>query len=449
MNVDRLPPHSPDAELGILGCIFTDPRVSLDFCEESLPANEDVFYDLRHSTIFKAFRSMRSNGIPIDTITTVQFLKDAGHLDEVGGAVYIASLPDFTPSAANIEYYVAIVKEKFLLRKMIHCCTETVSRIYDFKGEVHELVDRFESDALKLRGHIETLQAFVDIRATQQKLVNDYEAASKGGLAMGILSGYPDLDRVAGGMMPQEMIVVAGLRSTGKTTLAMNIAHRVAKDGMGVGIVSLETSGEKLVHRMLAGIGQYDASLLLRGIKTEGLSDKTMLAFDGLKKFRDRVFIDESGAMTGPKLSAKGRRMVNLGAKLLIVDYLQLLIIPGKSEYERVTGASRTVKNLAKELKVPVIVVASLSRESDRDSRAPKLSDLRASGQIEYDADKVILLHSEDEGPVRTVTANVAKNKDGNTAKVQFTFFASQFRMESVAHVDSRDVPKPRRQHND
>jgi replicative DNA helicase len=390
--------------------------------------------------MFRAMRELRDKGVPVGEVTFYHHLKDTNQIDDAGGLEYLLGMPD-KGVIGEMERYAAIVREKFLLRRMVACCTDLVARVYEHQGEASELLDQFETDCLGLRRHLETVTPFVDIAAVQQELVNEYELAANGGKAMGLLTGYPDLDAMAGGMMPQEMIAIAGLRSSGKTSLAMNIAKRVAESGVVVGIQSLETSGKKLIHRMLAGIGRYDASLLLRGIKTAGLADQTMAAFRQIKTFRDRLIIDESGSITPEQLGAKSRRMIKLGAKLLIVDYLQLLIVPGKSEYERVTAASRCVKKLAKSLNVPVIVVASLNRESDRDSRKPKMSDLRASGQIEYDLDKAILLHSEDTAPIRKVTADVAKNKDGGVGEVGFTFYAPQFRFESIAKIDEKDVP--------
>src|SRR5947208_2645855 len=229
-RVDRLPPHSPEAEKGVLGCVLLSPNDCMAECIEKFKSGAEVFYDLRHQTIFSALAEMYDGREAIDIITLQQRLKNKQILEEVGGIPYLATLPDTVPSSANLSYYLDIVQEKYLLRKMIHTCTDVVSRVYDYEGEVDALMDEVERDILRIsesrvQSHTNTIKELV------KKAINTIEDFhQRQGMLTGVGTGFTDLDKMTSGLHPGEMIVIAARPSMGKTSLAMNIAEHASID---------------------------------------------------------------------------------------------------------------------------------------------------------------------------------------------------------------------------
>jgi replicative DNA helicase len=442
--VDRLPPHSIEAEQGVLGCCL----LSQDVIGEAMllfPSGADVFYDLRHRTIYSTLIEMFQAGDHVDTLTVVQRLRDRGQLDQVGGMAFLASLPEATGCALNLRYYADILTEKYILRKAITLCTSTAGAAFDCPPEVDNFLSDFERAALLIRQGVETGRGRADVSAVQQQLVSDYEAAMTSQTLMGISTGYSDLDRKLGGLTGQELIVIGGVPSSGKTTLALNIAVRAAHAGVTVSIMSLETSAKSLVHRIHCILGQVDGAAFLKGTALQGHFEKMSLGVNRTAAIRTRLMLHDT-AMTDGQLFAAARQDYQAGARLFIVDYLQLLQTRGKDEFERVTNASKALKNLAKELNCPVIAVSSLSRPNE--DRKPVLRDLRQSGQIDYDVNKALLLYCKDSTTdIHDVDCIIAKNKDGETGEVRFTFLASQFRFELRSPIDDDNIPPP--PHND
>src|SRR5882672_1037421 len=249
-TVDRLPPNSAEAEQGVLGCILLSPNDCMGECITTLKGGSEVFYDLRHQTIFDLLAEMFDKREAIDMITVHQRLKDKQLLEQVGGIGYLAGLRNVVPSAANLSYYVEIVQEKFLLRKMIRVCTEVVSRAYEHEGEVAALMDEVERDVLRIsesrvQNHANTIKQLVN------KAINTVEDFhQRGGALTGIGTGFTDLDKMTTGLHGGEMIVIAARPSVGKTSLAMNIAEHVAIDEqLPVGVFSLEMTAASLVLR--------------------------------------------------------------------------------------------------------------------------------------------------------------------------------------------------------
>ncbi len=439
-TAERLPPHSPEAEKGVLGCILLSPNESIIECVSALRIGKEAFYDLRHQVIYENIVAMSEQRQPIDIITLQQWMKDNGELEMVGGILYLSALPETVPSSSNLGYYLEIVLEKFTLRKLIATCTGVIRRVYEYEGEFNEFLNGVEREILSIRQSIESgNRGIADITKIQEQLQQEYEDAAGGKTPMGLLTGFPDLDRISGGMMPQEMIVLAGLRSTGKTSLALNIATNVARQEVTVGVISLETSAKKIVHRKLCTLGQMNGGKLQRGDVTDELIRKATIAQSEMKKIRSRILISDDGNQTTQGVSTTARRMYQRGARLIIIDMLQLINGKGKDENEKTADASKQIKGLAKELDIPIIILSSMNRESAKEIRRPRLSDLRNSGQIESDADKVYLLYSESENnnPIRDVKMDIAKNKDGELGTVTFTFFAPQFRMGSQTKIET------------
>jgi len=456
-KVDRLPPHSPEAEQGVLGCALLLPKECMGECIEKFKGGEEVFYDLRHQTIFNALSEMYDAKEPIDVITVQQRLKDKQLLEQVGGIAYLSALPDTVPSAANLSYYLDIVREKFLLRKMIRICTEVVGRVYDHEGDVDELMDEVERDILRL-GESRVQSQTNTIKELVHRAINTIEKFHQGqGQLSGVGTGFGDLDRMTNGLHGGEMIVIAARPSMGKTSLAMNIAESVAiEQRLPVGVFSLEMTSESLVLRMLCSRSRVN----LRNVREGFLAERDFPKLTGAagKLANSPLFIDDSSALSILQLRAKARRMSQqYGIKLFVVDYLQLLHSTARraeNRQQEIADISSGIKSLAKELNVPVIVLSQLNREIEREKgRPPRLSDLRESGAIEQDADVVGLLYKpksgseDDEGgggaeeDALPVNLLIAKQRNGPTGDVELTFLKSYTRFESKAKVSDEDVP--------
>jgi replicative DNA helicase len=456
-RVDRLPPHSPEAEQGVLGCALLSPNECMGECIERLKEGEEVFYDLRHQTIFRTLAEMYDHQEPIDIITLQQRLKNQQLLEEVGGIAYLSALPDAVPSAANLSYYLDIVQEKSLLRKMIHTCTEVVGRVYDFEGEVDALMDEVERDILRIsESRVQSQTA--KIKDLVHRAINTIEKFHQGkGQLTGVGTGFADLDKMTSGLHGGEMIVIAARPSMGKTSLAMNIAEHVAiEQRLPVGVFSLEMTSESLVLRMLCSRSRVN----LRSVREGFLAERDFPKLTGAagKLANAPLFIDDSSGLSILQLRAKARRMAQqYGVKLFVIDYLQLLHSTSRraeNRQQEIADISSGIKALAKELNVPVVVLSQLNREIEREKgRPPRLSDLRESGAIEQDADVVGLLYrpksgsEEDEGAVGVeedalpVNLLLAKQRNGPTGDVELTFLKSYTRFESKAKVSDEDVP--------
>ncbi len=452
---DRLPPHSPEAEQGVLGCILISPNDCVGECVEKFKEGAEVFYDLRHRTVFETLVEMYDERQAIDIITLQQRLKNKQRLDEVGGLAYLNSLPDTVPSAANLSYYLDIVLEKHVLRRLISTCTEVVGRVYGHEGQVDSLLDEVERDILRIS---ETrVEGKTDkIKDLVKKAINTIEDFhQRQGMLTGVATGFADLDKMTSGLHGGEMIVVAARPSMGKTSLAMNIAEHVAiEERLPVGVFSLEMTSESLVLRMLCSRSRVN----LRNVREGFLAERDFPKLTGAagKLAGAPLFIDDTSGLSILQLRAKARRMYQqYGIKLFVIDYLQLLHSSSRkadNRQQEIADISNGVKSLAKELNVPVIVLSQLNRELEKDKdRKPRLSDLRESGAIEQDADLVCLLYKPSRGDddeaageeTEAVPVNllIAKQRNGPTGDVHLTFLKQYTRFESAAKVSDEDVP--------
>ena len=378
-------------------------------------------------------------------------------MEQVGGIAYLQTLPDAVPSAANLSYYLDFVQEKFLLRKMIQTCTDVVGRVYEFEGEVDMLMDEVERDILKIsesrvQGETKTIKDLVKSAITQ---IEDFH--NRQGLLTGVATGFTDLDRMTSGLHPGEMVVIAARPSMGKTSLAMNIAEHVAIDQkLPVGVFSLEMTSESLVLRMLCSRSRVN----LRNIRDGFLAERDFPKLTGAagKLAAAPLFIDDSPGLSILQMRAKARRMAQQhGIKLFVIDYLQLLHSTARraeNRQQEIADISSGIKSLAKELKVPVIVLSQLNREVEKDKkRKPQMSDLRESGSIEQDADVIALLYKptsgdDEDGGAPTGEDNdavpvnllIAKQRNGPTGDVNLTFLKSYTRFESAAKISDDDA---------
>jgi replicative DNA helicase len=455
-SLDRLPPHDLQMEMGVLGCCLLDPNQCLGECVEKLKDDGKLaFYDLRHQTIYEMLTEMYNARVPIDLITLQQKLKDLQILDQVGGISYLSQIQDVVPSSANLAYYLGIVREKFLLRKLIQTCSGVVSRIFDFEGDVEQLLDEVEKDILHVNESREQNETKDVKKLVNDALVTIEHFFNRKGELSGVSTGFADLDKMTDGLHGGEMVIVAARPSMGKTSLAMNIAEHVALElNLPVGVFSLEMSAASLVLRMLCSLARVNMRSIRDGFMTEADFPKLMSASGRLAAAK--LLIDDTAGLSILQLRARARRMYQQhGIKLFVIDYLQLLNSTARRAQENrqqeIADISSGIKALAKELNVPVIVLSQLNRELEKDkSRKPRLSDLRESGSIEQDADLVGLLYKpdagdEDDAPDESegVAVNflIAKQRNGPTGDVNLTFLKPFTRFESRSKFSDDDVP--------
>src|SRR6188508_2094703 len=450
-DIHRTLPHSVEAEQGVLGSMLISPREIIAECVEKI--NETYFYVPAHQTIYEVLVELWNAGQGIDLITFTQVLRDRNLLETVGGAAAVTSLFTFVPTAANVTYYLEIVRDKYILRQIIAACTESVRRSFEEQDEVHNLLDEVEQKIFsvgedRFKGQLLTMkdQVMEAIEAIEQL----YER--RGGIT-GISTGFAELDRMTNGLHESEMIVIAARPSMGKTALAMNIAEHVAiTSKLPVAVFSLEMSSQQLIQRLLCSRARVNLQKVRDGFLGE--RDFPSLTAAASKLAEARIFIDDSASLSILELRAKARRLkAQQDVSLIIVDYLQLLRSTSRRAQDNrqleISEISAGLKALAKDLKIPVIVVAQLNRQPEaRSGGKPRLSDLRESGSIEQDADLVGLLvrpevYEEDED-ARAEKAGeaeliIAKQRNGPVGEIPLTFLKEFTRFEDRA----RNVSEP------
>jgi replicative DNA helicase len=445
VDAHRLPPHSMEAEQGLLGSILIAPDEWIDRAVEQM--NERAFFHPPHQTLFALIVELKNKGVPIDFITLTQNLRDRGQLELIGGPAAISHLYTFTPTAANASHYLEIVREKFILRQIISTCTECASMSYETGEEVSSLLDDVERRVLAIAEsrHRAAIPAMKDrVLKAIESIEQLYE---RRGATTGLSTGFKDLDRLTSGLHAAEMVVIAARPSMGKTALAMNIAEHVAVEGKHpVAVFSLEMSAQSLVQRLLCSRARVSMSKIRDGFLSE--RDFPQLTSAASKLAESQIYIDDTAGLSILELRAKARRLKNLhDIKLVVVDYLQLLRSPSRRAQENrqieIAEISSGIKALSKELDVPIIVLAQLNRQPEaRTGGKPRLSDLRESGSIEQDADVVALLvrseyYAEDDDDKAEKAGEaeliIAKQRNGPTGEVKLTFLKEFTRFEDRA----------------
>ena len=425
--------------------MLISPHETIAECVEKI--NEEYFYVPAHRTIYDVLVDLWNTRQGIDLITFTQVLRDRNLLDSVGGAAFVTNLFTFVPTAANVQYYLEIVRDKYILRQIISAATESVRRAYEEQEEVDSLLDeveqkifdvgedRFKGQMLSMKDH--AMQAIETIEKLYER---------KGSIT-GISTGFVEFDRMTSGLHPSEMVVIAARPSMGKTALAMNIAEYVAiNEKLAVGVFSLEMSSQQLVQRMLCSRARVNLQRVRDGFLGE--RDFPSLTAAASKLAEAKMFIDDSASLSILELRAKARRLkAQQDVSLIIVDYLQLLRSTTRRAQDNrqleISEISAGLKALAKDLKIPVIVVAQLNRQPEqRTGGKPRLSDLRESGSIEQDADLVGLLvrpelYEEDE-EARVEKAGeaeliIAKQRNGPVGEIPLTFLKEYTRFETRA----------------
>lgn len=425
--VERVPPQNIEAERSTLGSMLLDKEAV--YRAQEMLGSED-FYREAHRVVFEAVVHLVTKGEPVDIITVSEELKQRGMLEKIGGLSYLTTLANAVPTAANVEYYAKIVKEKSLLRSLIRVSTDIVGMGYESSQEVDVILDEAEKQIFQIT-QTRSVKGFVQLKnilaATFERIEKLYE--TKGGVT-GLPTGFMDLDRMTAGFQPADLIILAARPSMGKTTFALNIASHAAIDlKIPVVVFSLEMSKEQLALKMLCSEAGVDNQRIRTGTL---LDDDWPKLSNALGRLSDSMmFLDDSSGATVMDIRAKCRRIKSeYGLGMVIIDYLQLMTSRGKTEnrQQEVSDISRSLKAMARELDVPVVALSQLSRAVEqRTDKRPGLADLRESGSLEQDADIVAFLYRDDYYNHETERKNitdliVAKQRNGPIGQVEFFF---------------------------
>ena len=432
---ERVPPHSLEAEIAVLGSVLLEPKAMSSVVPILQP---ESFYRADHQRLFASFRNLFSRNQPIDVLSVKQELRKIGADDIAGNIDLFTNLGNAVPSVSNCEYYANIVREKYLLRELITACNESLVEAYDDRQESNSVLDRAQTRVFNVATRYEATHP-VEVKDVINSVVDTIMNHPE--RLLGIHTHYPDLDRLTGGLHRGELIVVGGRPSTGKTTFCINlIEHIGVQAGQGVLMFSLEMPREQIGQNLLCCHARMDSTPLRTGQLDKSQWTKVREAASVL--YDSPVFIDDSSSLTVSDVRAKCRRLfAQHDIKLVVIDYLQLMTGERRgrdvTRLTEITDISRGLKGLAKELNVPVIALSQLSRaaEGDRDAR-PRLSHLRESGAIEQDADLVLLLYRPDPSNAPAEDQNlteliIAKQRNGPTDTVRLAFLKDQMRFES------------------
>jgi replicative DNA helicase len=438
-TLERPLPSNLDAERSILGAILLD-NSALNTAIEALKV--DDFFLLQHRNVFNQMVALGEAQQPIDLVTLSDELHRRGELEASGGAAYLASLADGVPRVSNVEHYARIVKEKAMLRNLVHAANRIQQNALDGEEGADAILDDAESKIFALAED----RVKAGLISVKDIVRDNFERLEKifreGKSVTGISTGYGELDKLLSGLQPSELIILAARPSQGKTALALNLAENIAiRGGLPVALFSLEMSKESLLQRLVASVAQVDAHKFRSGhLSREDWRRMT----EGLGQISSApLWVDDAGSTSVLEIGAKARRLKrDKGLSLVIVDYLQLISGRGRfnSRQEEVASISRGLKGLAKELQIPVLVLSQLTRAPEREERGPQLSDLRESGAIEQDADVVMFIYRPNffnlnATPEERDMADIliAKQRNGPTDKVKFVFRSRLTRFEEAA----------------
>lgn len=423
----RIPPHSPEAEESVLGSLLLDKDAIISIAEFLSP---DDFYNDRHKEIYKCSLELYEERIPIDVLTISERLKKRKVLKKVGGVSYLVELANQVPTAAHVEHYGRIVKDAATKRSLMKAATRLVDLSMDEGLAADELLDKAEAEVFSLtQRHIK--RAFAPVRDALAESFDRLDELHKqeGGLR-GVPTGFKDLDDTLAGLQKSNLIILAARPGIGKTTLALNIAQSLAvKYNRPVGFFSLEMSKEELVDRLLVAQADIDSWKLKTGKLSE--EDFTRLSNAMGELAEAPIFIDDSPAQTILEMRTKARRLqVESGVDLIIIDYLQLARSRQlENRVQEVSEISQGLKNLARELKIPILAVSQLSRAVEqRGQKKPQLADLRESGSIEQDADVVMFLWREDDENLENINLDISKHRNGPLRSLKMTFKGDKMR---------------------
>jgi replicative DNA helicase len=449
VDAARVPPQSVEAEQSVLGGLLLD-NTAWDRIADVI--GESDFYRSDHRAIFKHIAQLIEDNKPADALTVAESLEQSGKLAEVGGQAYVGTLAVNTPSAANIRRYAEIVRERSIMRNLAVIGTEIADSAYSPSGrDASVLIDEAEAKIFRIaEARSKAHQGFIKIdpilTETVERIDMLYSRENKNDV-IGVSTGFVDLDRMTSGLQQGELIIVAGRPSMGKTTIVMNMAEHVALfEKKAVAVFSMEMSGPQLAMRMIGSVGRVDQHELRTGTFKE--DDWTRLV-DAVGKLNEaQLYIDDTAGLNVLEVRSRARRLHRQcgGLAVVIVDYLQLMSGTGHGGQENrateIAEISRSLKSLAKELKVPVIALSQLNRSVDaRTDKRPMMSDLRESGAIEQDADVIMFIYRDEvynPSPETKGLAEliIAKQRNGPVGKIDLTFIGKFTRFENAAQRD-------------
>jgi replicative DNA helicase len=439
----RIPPQNLEGEVALLGAIMLTPEVIYDIMDIVRPQS---FYSERHRIIFEGMLELFGKATPIDLVSLTSKLKDNNQLDRIGGAAYLTQIVESVPGSTNAKHYAELVQKSSLLRGLINAAQHISELGYNTSEDIESILDQAEKKIYEIT-KTNTSNTFVAIR---DSLTDAWERIDKlhneGQEFRGVPTGFTALDNKLSGLQPSDLIILAARPSMGKTSLALDIARQAAiKHNVPVGIFSLEMSSQQLIDRMLAAEANVDAWKLRTGKLT---SEKD---FDSIRDSLDRlsnapIYVDDQPGNNIMKMRSVARRLKNeKGLGLIIVDYLQLMT-PTQSKnndnvVQQITEISRSLKQMARELDVPVLALSQLSRAVEQRGGKPRMSDLRDSGSIEQDADVIMFIHREDKYDKESEKKNIAeiiidKHRNGPTGSAELYFDADRSTFLNIEQTD-------------
>lgn len=444
VSLERVPPQNLEAEMSVLGSMI----MAEDAISQAVEIlNEDSFYHGAHRSIFSAIVNLYDKGKAVDLVTLTEQLRKQKDLEKIGGAAYLTSLTSSVPTAANVEYYAHIVQEKSILRSLINTATKVIFDSYHQQEEVDVFMDKVESAIFNISQQ-RIQQDFVRLRELIHDSIELAEQLTQNKkLITGLATGFKDLDALTNGLQFSDLVIIAGRPSMGKSALAVNIAlHVGVEKKVPVAFFSIEMSKEQLVQRMLCSEARVDAHKLRTGFLGEDAFPRLTTAAGRLSE--SPIFIDDSPTLSSLELRAKARRLKskeNIG--LIIIDYLQLMQGRARTEsrQQEISEISRSLKSLARELRIPVIALSQLSRAVEsREPPRPRLADLRESGAIEQDADLVTFLYRgeyyretpENQGLAELI---IAKQRNGPTGLVKLVWSKEYTRFDDYSRQAGSD----------
>lgn len=451
-EVLKIPPHNIEAEQAVLGGLFLDPEAFFKVMER---LRDEDFYRRDHQIIFNAISGLDADGKPFDLVTTAEWLENHKQLDEAGGLAYLQALAESTPSASNIVAYADIVRKRSVLRRLLAASTEIGDAVFNPQGrsseEVLDFAEQrvFEIAEREARGRRPYKQIQDLMGASMEQIDKLFKSKNP---ITGVATGFADLDERTAGLQKSDLVIIAGRTSMGKTAFAINIAEQAAiEDKLTVAVFSMEMPGEQLAMRMMSSLGRVNQQKVRTGKLDDDDWPRLNSAVALLKDAK--LFIDDTPALTPAELRARCRRLAREhdGLDLIIVDYLQLMHIPGSTENRatELSAISRSLKAMAKELNAPVVALSQLNRSLDqRPDKRPILSDLRESGAIEQDADLIMFIyrdvvhHPDREEDKRKAEVIIGKQRNGPIGKVDLTFLGEFTRFESYIE-EARYEPGP------
>ncbi len=440
----RIPPHDLEAEQAVLGALMLRPAAIHDVVDMLVP---EMFYARKHHILYKTITELSLKNEPIDVLSVAAKLKEKKSIDEVGGNGYLNELMGNVPSTVNIRHYADIVYKKYVLRSLIDASENIATIAYDQNEmDVADIIDTAEKSIFNISSGMNVKNAFVSIKSslieTMEQTIRLSESKDE---IRGVKTGYDDLDALTAGLQKSDLIILAARPSMGKTTFALDMARNVALSGTPVGIFSLEMSAQQLVQRMLSAESRVDAWSIRTG---HGLSAHhfTALQEAASRLQKAPIYIDDQAGNSIVKMRAVARRLKSEhGLGLIVIDYLQLMTASKNYDnmVNQVTEISRSLKQLARELDVPVLALSQLSRAVEQRGGRPRLSDLRDSGSIEQDADLVMFIHREDRYKEQHEKDNITeilieKHRNGAVGMVELMFDG---KTTSFLNMDKSHVP--------